>query len=186
MFGPLIVSLCLKGRVATTRHSSLSTNDVIDDVTFAEFLYYVATAASEQLDIHWTPYNEICDFCNPHWQFDFIGKFETIEEESNYLLDKFGAKAFRVPHGYRSKDAQRIRSDSIKLMLVFLLMSFKVCVSNSRVILTYSAMAVIHMIWLFNSLVNFVLIIDDCCSVCCGCNLLALTKLTVALTLSHQ
>lgn len=103
LYAPYIASLC---RNAT---SSIANQNKGDDITFSHFLCYVARAPSDKLDIHWTPYVEICDFCNPHWNFDFIGKFETLEEEANYLLDKIGVKELRFPAGYRSKEEQRLR-----------------------------------------------------------------------------
>lgn len=98
-YGPFVKKLCYN---TPDDRNPLS-------ITFADFLCYVSRAVSSQLDIHWMPYVEICDFCNPHWNFDFIGKFETLKEEANYLLDKFKVNDLRFPSGYRSKNEQRMR-----------------------------------------------------------------------------
>lgn len=71
-------------------------------ITFEEFLCYASRAPAESLNIHWKPYNKICDFCHQNWRFDFIGQYENIAEEANYLLDTMGFTGFRFPAGYRS------------------------------------------------------------------------------------
>ena len=57
------------------------------DVTFPEFVSYVIDEWKQcqtQLDVHWRP---IIDLCHPcAMEYDFIGKFETLNQDVDYLL----------------------------------------------------------------------------------------------------
>ncbi|CAO1331741.1 unnamed protein product [Diamesa tonsa] len=58
--------------------------------TFSEFVDYLLdeAKASKELDMHWTP---ITNFCTPcQVKFDIIAKFETLDEDQKYLIDKAG------------------------------------------------------------------------------------------------
>ena len=56
------------------------------DVTFGEFVKYVIDSYknNEEFNPHWRPFLDLCGPCDIHW--DFIGKMETIEEDSRYVL----------------------------------------------------------------------------------------------------
>ena len=41
-----------------------------------------------QIDVHWLPYSSLCNVCT--LKYNFIGKYETIEEDLNYIRLKFG------------------------------------------------------------------------------------------------
>ena len=56
-----------------------------DDVTFAEFLDYVASTASEKLNEHWSPYMDLCQPC--HVSYDFVGYYEDFDGDVNFLLE---------------------------------------------------------------------------------------------------
>ncbi|XP_042277836.1 carbohydrate sulfotransferase 8-like [Thunnus albacares] len=59
-------------------------------VTFHEFVQYLLDVHRPVgMDIHWEQANQICNPC--HIDYDFIGKFENMEEESNFLLRLTGA-----------------------------------------------------------------------------------------------
>lgn len=54
---------------------------------FVDFLLFEAKAGAN-LDMHWTP---ITNFCTPcQVKFDVIAKFETLEEDQRYLIEKAG------------------------------------------------------------------------------------------------
>lgn len=56
---------------------------------FVEFLLFEAKADAP-LDMHWTP---ITNFCTPcQVKFDIIAKFETLEEDQRYLIEKAGLR----------------------------------------------------------------------------------------------
>ncbi|XP_068587962.1 carbohydrate sulfotransferase 8-like [Cebidichthys violaceus] len=59
-------------------------------VTFKEFVQYLLDVHRPAgMDIHWEQANQLCNPCLI--DYDFIGKFENMEEESNFLLRLTGA-----------------------------------------------------------------------------------------------
>nr|XP_061796543.1 carbohydrate sulfotransferase 8-like [Nerophis lumbriciformis] len=61
-----------------------------DGVTFLEFVQYLLDMPpSVSKDIHWEAANRLCNPC--HIDYDFIGKFENMSEESDVLLRSVGA-----------------------------------------------------------------------------------------------
>ncbi|XP_047436055.1 carbohydrate sulfotransferase 8-like isoform X2 [Mugil cephalus] len=68
-----------------------------DGVTFEEFVRYLLDVHRPVgMDIHWEQANQLCHPCLI--DYDFIGKFESMEEESNFLLRLTGAPAsLRLP-----------------------------------------------------------------------------------------
>ncbi|CAL4237144.1 unnamed protein product, partial [Meganyctiphanes norvegica] len=64
-----------------------TTNSTGDNVTFPEFVSYISEeddGSSEQNNEHWKPALQLCAPCLIH--YDFIGKFENLEEDSNFVL----------------------------------------------------------------------------------------------------
>lgn len=55
--------------------------------TFEHFVEYIM-ATSAQGDVHWKPYSSLCNACT--LKYNFIGKYETIEEDLNILRSKLG------------------------------------------------------------------------------------------------
>ncbi|XP_068160017.1 carbohydrate sulfotransferase 8-like isoform X2 [Antennarius striatus] len=59
-------------------------------VTFKEFVQYLLDVHRPVgMDIHWEQVNQLCNPCLI--EYDFIGKFENMEEESNFVLRLTGA-----------------------------------------------------------------------------------------------
>ncbi|XP_018552894.2 carbohydrate sulfotransferase 8-like [Lates calcarifer] len=59
-------------------------------VTFKEFVQYLLDVHRPVgMDIHWDQANQLCNPCLI--DYDFIGKFENMDEESNFLLRLIGA-----------------------------------------------------------------------------------------------
>ncbi|XP_066541083.1 carbohydrate sulfotransferase 8-like [Hoplias malabaricus] len=59
-------------------------------VTFQEFIRYLLDVHRPVgMDIHWEPVTQLCSPCL--LDYDFIGKFETMEEDANFLLHRTGA-----------------------------------------------------------------------------------------------
>lgn len=56
-----------------------------DDITFAEFVEFVVK--EKTVNRHWMPVHRVCSPC--HFHFDYIGKQETFDTDSTYILDKF-------------------------------------------------------------------------------------------------
>ena len=66
------------------------------NVTFAEFVRYVLDqhAAGQVLDRHWIPQNELCRVCKLRW--DFIGHYETLLEDADYVVSKLKSRIMDV------------------------------------------------------------------------------------------
>ncbi|XP_061731529.1 carbohydrate sulfotransferase 11 [Nerophis ophidion] len=64
-----------------------------DDVSFAEFVYYLvdeATQAEEPFNEHWERVHSLCHPCFIH--YDVVGKYETLEQDSDYVLRLAGVE----------------------------------------------------------------------------------------------
>ncbi|KAG7270681.1 hypothetical protein CRUP_030408 [Coryphaenoides rupestris] len=73
------------------RYRSNATREALQsgaDVTFREFAAYLTdpgtTARDKPLNEHWQPVYQLCHPCHIH--YDLVGKYETLEEDANYLL----------------------------------------------------------------------------------------------------
>ena len=91
--------LQLRGRaiLGTVRpNSSKSALDMLDDITFREFIEYLVTEGSSKstsvMDWHWDNYVNVCGMCAVN--YDFIGHYETFDQD---LAD------FKEAAGYRLK-----------------------------------------------------------------------------------
>ncbi|XP_028811729.1 carbohydrate sulfotransferase 8 isoform X2 [Denticeps clupeoides] len=83
VFGKAIIS---KYRANASR-AALRTGS---GVTFQEFMQYLLDVHRPVgMDIHWEPVHQLCSPCL--LSYDFIGKFETMEQEANVLLERTGA-----------------------------------------------------------------------------------------------
>ncbi|XP_066947276.1 carbohydrate sulfotransferase 11-like [Macrobrachium rosenbergii] len=63
-----------------------------DGVTFAEFVSYLIDRRHDSLhslNEHWALYVDLCYPCSI--KYDIIGKYETLEEDSEYILRRIGA-----------------------------------------------------------------------------------------------
>ena len=58
-----------------------------DNVTFTKFIYYVAGVGFNK-ERHWNTYDKLCHPCNI--QYDFIGHFDNMPEETAYILRQTG------------------------------------------------------------------------------------------------
>ncbi|XP_077299023.1 carbohydrate sulfotransferase 11-like isoform X2 [Arctopsyche grandis] len=65
--------------------------------TFEEFVRYLLdeVRAGRDLDMHWVPYTTFCTPCQIH--FDVIAKFETLQDDQNYLIQKVGLQDIIKP-----------------------------------------------------------------------------------------
>ena len=78
--------LQLRGRaiLGTVRpNSSKSALDMLDDITFREFIEYLVTEGSSKstsvMDWHWDNYVNVCGMCAVN--YDFIGHYETFDQD---------------------------------------------------------------------------------------------------------
>lgn len=71
-------------------NASMSALSTGSGVTFSEFVQYLLDVHRPVgMDIHWEPANQLCNPCQ--LDYDIIGMFENMEEESNFLLRMVGA-----------------------------------------------------------------------------------------------
>jgi len=63
----------------------------VGDVTFLEFVQYVIREkySKKRRDIHWMPQYKHCNPCLI--KYDFIGRYETLEEDAKHVLAKVTA-----------------------------------------------------------------------------------------------
>ncbi|XP_053134658.1 carbohydrate sulfotransferase 14 [Hemicordylus capensis] len=63
-----------------------------DDVTFSEFLRYLLDEEVERMNEHWMPIYNLCQPCVI--SYDFIGSYERLNEDANYILERVQAPSF--------------------------------------------------------------------------------------------
>ena len=77
-FGKYIIKKYRKN----ANNRSLATGD---DVTFDEFVQYLLDPRKKHpLNEHWKPMHELCSPC--YYKYDLIGKYQTVEEDAQYIL----------------------------------------------------------------------------------------------------
>ena len=59
-----------------------------DDVTFTEFVRFLLDSPVAKMNEHWQPFDRLCQPCVI--SYDFIGDYESLEDEANYVLEKSG------------------------------------------------------------------------------------------------
>ena len=73
-------------------NASKSAFEKLDDITFREFIEYLVTKGSNKstpvMDFHWDNYANFCGMCAV--KYDFIGHYETIEEDLADLIKLAG------------------------------------------------------------------------------------------------
>ncbi|KAM6921927.1 carbohydrate sulfotransferase 14 [Xenentodon cancila] len=63
-----------------------------DDVTFAEFVRYLLDEDVDHMNEHWMPMYNLCQPCAI--SYDFIGSYEHLENDAEYVLQRIGAPPF--------------------------------------------------------------------------------------------
>ncbi|XP_056596245.1 carbohydrate sulfotransferase 8-like isoform X2 [Triplophysa dalaica] len=80
-------------------------------VTFKEFIQYLLDVHRPVgMDIHWMPVAQLCSPCL--LDYDFIGKFETMDEEANFLLRSFGAPSNLTFPTFKDRNPNAERTSS--------------------------------------------------------------------------
>ncbi|KAG9348060.1 hypothetical protein JZ751_004085 [Albula glossodonta] len=81
------------GRAIIRKYRENATKEALQSgsgVTFGEFVHYLLDAERPVgMDIHWESVSKLCFPC--FITYDFIGKFETLEQDANYFLGLIGA-----------------------------------------------------------------------------------------------
>lgn len=79
------------------RKSYNATNSTGDDVTFEEFISYLTQSHGAGLNEHWQAIDSLCAPCSI--SYDFVGKYETLTADSDFLLRAVGASQVVFPAG---------------------------------------------------------------------------------------
>uniref|UniRef100_A0A0P4WGY9 Carbohydrate sulfotransferase n=2 Tax=Scylla olivacea TaxID=85551 RepID=A0A0P4WGY9_SCYOL len=58
-------------------------------VHFPEFVSYLIDTKKEQFNEHWALVSSLCNPCDV--KYDYIGKYETLADDSKYILEQIGA-----------------------------------------------------------------------------------------------
>ncbi|CAJ1055783.1 carbohydrate sulfotransferase 8-like [Xyrichtys novacula] len=104
---------------ANASQSALNTGD---GVTFREFVHYLLDPRRPVgMDSHWTPVSTLCHPCLIH--YDFIGKFENMNSEANFLLRSIGAPPHVTFPDYKDRNPQDERTSSSIMRRYFSLLN---------------------------------------------------------------
>ena len=77
------------------------------NVTFDEFLNFVINLGNSYWDEHWQTYDKLCHPCAI--QYDFIGRFENLEEEASFVLSSIKSNV-SFPHVRPSSTPSKLSS----------------------------------------------------------------------------
>uniref|UniRef100_A0A8C6WM44 Carbohydrate sulfotransferase n=1 Tax=Neogobius melanostomus TaxID=47308 RepID=A0A8C6WM44_9GOBI len=81
-------------------------------VTFREFVRYLLDVKRPVgMDIHWEPVSQMCSPCL--MRYSFIGKFENLEKEANFLLRNIGQNVLLNPIAIKNLKKKVGRSDFV-------------------------------------------------------------------------
>ncbi|XP_035387831.1 carbohydrate sulfotransferase 8 isoform X1 [Electrophorus electricus] len=93
-------------------------------VTFKEFIQYLLDVHRPVgMDIHWQLAAQLCSPCLIH--YDFIGKFETMEEDANFLLRHIGAPTNLTLPSFKDRNPKAARTSSQITHKYFMQLSLK-------------------------------------------------------------
>ncbi|CAJ1083653.1 carbohydrate sulfotransferase 8-like [Xyrichtys novacula] len=103
------------GRAIISRYRANASEESLttgDGVTFREFVQYLLDPRRRPvgLDVHWRPVSLLCHPCLIH--YDFIGKFENMNGEANFLLQSIGAPPNVWYPDYKDRNPQDKRTSS--------------------------------------------------------------------------
>lgn len=87
------------GRYIIKRYRKNPTNRSLiqgDDVLFQEFAAYLVDENNVVFNEHWKPMHDLCYPCIIH--YDIIGKYETLSEDTRYILSHVGESDISFPY----------------------------------------------------------------------------------------
>ncbi|XP_054476514.1 carbohydrate sulfotransferase 8-like [Anoplopoma fimbria] len=102
------------GRPIISRYRANATRTALRTgagVTFREFVQYLLDVRRPVgMDIHWEPVSQLCHPCL--LRYNFIGKFESLEEEANFLLRSVGAPRNLTFPDFKDRNPRAERTSS--------------------------------------------------------------------------
>ena len=109
--GHFFINTFGKHIIKTFRKNSTVTNNTCTFNEFVEFLIdKAANKGSNSFNEHWKPQSLLCDICTPG--FDFIGKHETLIEDSRIMLNELKV-ASRYVFPENNTDLYKTRTSDI-------------------------------------------------------------------------
>lgn len=113
-----------------------------DDVTFKEFAAYVI-GQEGVLNEHWRPVYDLCHPCSI--SYDIIGKYETLDQDSEFILKQVGEIGISFPRGPKlsstTSNLQKyfgtLQHDVIRKLYSIYFMDFKLFGYNLQELLGY-------------------------------------------------
>lgn len=97
------------GRTIVRNYRKQATNRSLefgDDVTFEEFAAYLVDRYVPSFNEHWKPISELCYPCLI--RYDFIGKYETLQSDAEFLLRAINESRITFPRVRRSNTTARV------------------------------------------------------------------------------
>ncbi|XP_040202233.1 carbohydrate sulfotransferase 9-like [Rana temporaria] len=90
-----------------------------EHITFTEFVHFISQEEPYYRDTHWKPMYHLCDPCNI--QYDIIGKFESINQDADFVLKTIGApKDLKYPtmkhHSNDSRTSEEITKQYLETL----------------------------------------------------------------------
>uniref|UniRef100_A0A671YCN5 Carbohydrate sulfotransferase n=1 Tax=Sparus aurata TaxID=8175 RepID=A0A671YCN5_SPAAU len=102
------------GRPIISRYRTNATRTALrtgTGVTFREFIQYLLDVRRPVgMDIHWEPVSQLCNPCL--LRYNFIGKFESLEDEANFLLQSIGAPRNLTFPDFKDRNPREERTSS--------------------------------------------------------------------------
>ncbi|XP_066996722.2 carbohydrate sulfotransferase 11 [Anabrus simplex] len=85
-----------------------------DDVTFFEFVTYLTNPKDVIFNEHWKPIHQLCWPC--FIDYDIIGKYETLYEDSEYILNHIGKSEIIFPRSSKASNTASILKKYFSLL----------------------------------------------------------------------
>lgn len=102
------------GRAIISRYRANASQRALnsgDGVTFREFVQYLLDPRRPVgMDVHWERVSVLCQPCMIH--YDFIGKFENMNSEADFLLQSIRAPSHVIFPDYKDRNPQDERTSS--------------------------------------------------------------------------
>lgn len=113
-----------------------------DDVTFKEFATYLI-GQEGVLNEHWRPIYDLCHPCSIN--YDIIGKYETLDQDSEFILKQVGETGISFPQAPKSSSTtsklrkyfDSLQHDIIRQLYNVYIMDFKLFGYNLQEFLGY-------------------------------------------------
>ena len=66
------------------------TDRLIISIVITFLLVVTMLPCTGLMDEHWMPASDLCSLCSPSIKYDFVVKFENLDQEEKYLTERLG------------------------------------------------------------------------------------------------